>query len=235
MAEPNTTSTASGTDARTTGGNSHAAGAYGGIVDRVRERAAAELSSQKDRAFDGLGTVAQAVRQSTQQLRDQQHDTIAAYVEQAADQLDRIARQLREKDLGELMDDAQRLAQSQPAVFIGSAFALGLIGARFIKSSSRRAQSEHRGGQPSRAYGEYRAPTATGPGASASAAGSSQRPGRGMGEPFPPASGAGGGFTGTSDITQAAGGTVGQGGRVEPTHDPKPGRSRRSSGNPERS
>lgn len=108
-----------------------------GIVDKVRERATAQLTSQKDRAFDGIGSVAQAVRQSTQQLRDQHHDTLAGYVEQAADQIDRLAQQLRGKDVGELLDDAQQLARRQPALFVGSAFAIGLLGARFLKSSTR--------------------------------------------------------------------------------------------------
>ena len=107
-----------------------------GIVGRVRDRAEAQLSTQKDRATDGLGSVAQAVRGSTQQLRAQQHDTIARYVEQAADQVERFARRLRDKDVGDLFREAQRLARRQPAVLIGSAFALGLIGARFLKSSA---------------------------------------------------------------------------------------------------
>lgn len=108
-----------------------------GIVDKVRESATAQLTTQKDRAFEGIGNVAQAVRQSTHQLREQEHDTLAGYVEQAADQIDRFARQLRDKDMTELLDDAQRLARRQPAVFVGSAFALGLLGARFVKSSTR--------------------------------------------------------------------------------------------------
>ena len=109
----------------------------GGIADRVRDSAVAQLSSQKDRATDGIGSVVAAVRQSTGQLRDQQHETIAKYVEQAADQIDRFTQRLREKDVRELVNDAQRLARRQPAVFIGSAFALGLVAARFLKSSSR--------------------------------------------------------------------------------------------------
>ena len=36
-----------------------------GIVNRVKESAAAQLSSQKDRGTDALGSVAQAVRSST--------------------------------------------------------------------------------------------------------------------------------------------------------------------------
>ena len=62
-------------------------GTQGGIMDRVRDRATAQLSSQKDRATDGLGSVAQAVRQSTQHLRDHKQDAIAQYVEKAADQV----------------------------------------------------------------------------------------------------------------------------------------------------
>jgi len=108
------------------------------MMDRVKQRAAAQLSSQKDKATDGLGSVAEFVRQGTQQLRDQQHETLAGYVEQAADRIDRFSQQLRNKDVAELVEDAQRLARRNPAVFIGSAFALGVVGARFFKSSSDR-------------------------------------------------------------------------------------------------
>ena len=116
-----------------------------GMVDRMKDRAAAQINSQKDRATDGLGTVAQAVRQSTQQLRDQHHETVASYVEQAADQIERLSQRLRQKDIGSLLDDAQQLARRQPALFIGSAFALGVICARFLKSSP----------PPEQRYGAY--------------------------------------------------------------------------------
>lgn len=117
-----------------------------GIMDRVKESATTQLGAQKDRATDGIGSVAQAVRQSTQQLRDQQHETIAQYVEQAADQLERFASRMKERNIGDLARDAQELARRRPAVFIGSAFVLGLLGARFLKSSggsgyARRATS----------------------------------------------------------------------------------------------
>jgi hypothetical protein len=115
--------------------SSDASQTSGGIVDRVRERASAGLTTQKDRAMDGLGTVAQAVRQTTQQLRDQRQDIVARYADQAADQIERFSNALRQKDVGELIEDAQRLARRQPALFIGSAFALGLVSARFLKSS----------------------------------------------------------------------------------------------------
>lgn len=111
-------------------GNGH------GIVERVRDRATAQLSSQKDKATEGLGSVASAVRQTTQTLRDQHHDTVAQYVEQAADQIERFSQRLKQKDVTELLDDAQRLARRQPALFVGGAFAIGLVAARFLKSSA---------------------------------------------------------------------------------------------------
>ena len=115
---------------------SQAASRPAGIMGRVRDSASAQLTQQKDRATEGIGSVAQAVRQSTFQLREQQHDTIAQYIEQAADQLEKFSTRLKEKNVNELVNDAQRFARQRPALFIGSAFALGLMGARFLKSSS---------------------------------------------------------------------------------------------------
>ena len=106
------------------------------MLDRVRDSAAAQLSTQKDRATDGLGSVARAVRQSAEPLRNNQQDTIAQYVEKAADQIERFSTSLRQREVSDLVDDAQRFARRQPALFIAGAFAAGVIGARFLKSSS---------------------------------------------------------------------------------------------------
>ena len=123
-----------------------------GLIDRMKESATSQLGAQKDRATDGLGSVAQAVRHSTQQLRDQQHETIAQYVEQAAEQLERFASRLKEQNIGDLGRQAQNLARRRPAIFIASAFALGVIGARFLKSSGGDAAREA-------AYGGWRQET----------------------------------------------------------------------------
>jgi hypothetical protein len=106
-----------------------------GILNQVREKAASQLNEQKARATDSLGNVAQAVRQSTQHLREQQYDTVAQFVERAADQIERFSNHLRQRDLNELVTEAQRFARQQPAVFIGSSFAAGMLAARFIKAS----------------------------------------------------------------------------------------------------
>jgi len=126
---PSTGNTSSGA-----GGNNQSSTA--GIAGRVREQATAQLSKQKDRATEGLGNVAQAVRGTTEQLRNNQHDKVAQFAEQAAQQIERLSERLRNKDVTQLLDDAQQLARRKPALFVGGAFAIGLLGARFMKSSS---------------------------------------------------------------------------------------------------
>jgi exonuclease VII large subunit len=127
--------------------------AAAGLMDRMKDSATSQLGAQKDRATDGLGSVAQAVRQSTQQLRDQQHETIAQYVEQAADQIERFATRLKDRNVGDLAREAQDLARRRPVLFIGSAFALGLLGARFLKSSADNARRSS-GTSAGAAYGD---------------------------------------------------------------------------------
>lgn len=107
-----------------------------GVMDRVKESATAQLSSQKERATDGLGSIATAVRRSSEPLRENKQDFIAEYVEKAADQIEQFSSRLRERDINELVDDAQQFARRRPALFIGAAFAVGVAAARFLKSSS---------------------------------------------------------------------------------------------------
>jgi ElaB/YqjD/DUF883 family membrane-anchored ribosome-binding protein len=117
-----------------------------GLIDKVKRGAVSQLNTQKNRATDGISSVVQAVRQSTGRLREE-HGTIAGYVDEAASQVDRFASDLKQKDAQELLQDAQRFARRNPAVFVGSAFAVGLLAARFFKSSRERNGRETWSGQ----------------------------------------------------------------------------------------
>jgi hypothetical protein len=114
-----------------------------GFVGRVKETATAQLTTQKDRGTSALDSVVQAVRSTTGKLREDKHDMIANSLEQAASQIETWSHRLRDKDVGELLTDVQRLARRQPGLFIGSAFALGVVGARFLKSSRQRDDFEY--------------------------------------------------------------------------------------------
>lgn len=123
-------------------------GRSAGLVSSIKERATTQLATQKDRATEGIDTLAHAVRQTTDRLRDEQHETAAQYVERAAEQLERLSTGLRQKDVNELLQDAQRLARRRPALLIGGSFAAGLLVARFLKSSRESRPGEYGWAEP---------------------------------------------------------------------------------------
>jgi hypothetical protein len=107
-----------------------------GIVDRVKQQATSQFSSQKDRATEGLANIANAIRQSSQPLRDNNQQMLADYVTSAADQIEQFSSRLRDADMDSVLRQAKQFAHRQPAVFVGAAFALGVVAVRFLKSSA---------------------------------------------------------------------------------------------------
>lgn len=139
------------------GGTEQARDSAQQVAGQVREettgRVESGLSRGKDRAANTLGTVARTLRQSAQPLRDDNQAAAGRYVEQAADRVQRFSDYLQRHDVHEMVDGVERVARRQPAIFLGGAFALGLLGARFLKSS-RRARADERGAEAYRgAYG----------------------------------------------------------------------------------
>jgi hypothetical protein len=108
----------------------------GTVQEQATSRVQSRLDEQKNRAADTLASMASSLRSSGQQLRGQQ-DGISGYIDQAADRLESISRELHDREVGELMEVVEDFARRQPAVFLGGAFALGVLGARFLKSSRR--------------------------------------------------------------------------------------------------
>jgi hypothetical protein len=105
----------------------------GGIQQRVTSR----VDEQKNRAADGLGGIADVFRNASNELRNE-NETIASYVDMASDQMRRFADQIREKGVGDMLDDVHAFARRRPALFIGGAFLIGLGVARFLKASADR-------------------------------------------------------------------------------------------------
>src|SRR5207302_1679962 len=92
--------------------------------------------SQKEEAAGGLDTVADVLRQTSQQLRDRGQANVAPCVDALAEMSEGFSGYLRERDLEDLVGEVEEFARHQPALFFGSAFALGFLAARFLKSSN---------------------------------------------------------------------------------------------------
>ena len=109
------------------------------VVDQTRNRAFDMMDQQKSRAADGLGSVASALRQTGDNLRSGDQAQFGQFAERAADAVERISGELRNKDVNELLYEAEDFARREPELFLGGAMLLGLVAARFFKASNRRA------------------------------------------------------------------------------------------------
>jgi len=117
----------------------------GQVADQARQQATTQLDTQRERVGGTLQTVADAIRQTGQQLRDQDQGAIAQYADRAADQVERFYGYLGNRDVNQIVGDVERLARREPALFLGAAFAVGLIATRFLKSSGQQAQQQNMG------------------------------------------------------------------------------------------
>jgi hypothetical protein len=113
-------------------------------LQQARERASSSLGESKRQLAVQLGTAAEALRRTTQHLRSEDQPRIAGLTETLARQIDQVSSYLRTKDAAARRQDLENAARRQPAIAIGGAIVLGLIGARFLKSSGR--HRERRGG-----------------------------------------------------------------------------------------
>jgi len=105
---------------------------------QARDRASSSLGESKTQFADQFGTVADALRRTTEHLRSEDQQRIAGLTDTIARQVEQVADYLRNKDARAMRQDLENLARRQPALMIGGALVLGLIGARFLKSSERR-------------------------------------------------------------------------------------------------
>lgn len=105
--------------------------------DKAGQQFQAGVSKGKNRAADTLGAVAQSLLYSSRQLREQDRRSVGGFVEKAANRVENWADYMQNADTREMAERVENFARREPAIFIGGAFALGLLGARFLKSSRR--------------------------------------------------------------------------------------------------
>ena len=111
------------------------------IAEQVQEKATQKVESGltkgKSQVAESLHALNQSLLISGQQLRDRNQQNVSRYVDQLANKVERAASYLQNTDITEIVDRTEDFARRRPAVFLGGAFVLGLIGARFFKSSQR--------------------------------------------------------------------------------------------------
>ena len=108
----------------------------GSVAQGAKQQGTSLLQGQKQKATDTLSAVSQAIRQTGQSLEQQNQGAIGQYANKAADQVDNVNQYLRQRDVEDLVGEVESFGRRNPAMFLGGAFALGVLAARFLKSSS---------------------------------------------------------------------------------------------------
>jgi hypothetical protein len=110
-----------------------------GLMDQVKDQAATQARDKKQTVASSLHSVADAFRQLSEGLSQQNTGPVAKYAADlgraVGNQADSFSRYMEGRDVREIADDLHDFARRKPAVFLGGALVLGLAVSRFLKSS----------------------------------------------------------------------------------------------------
>jgi ElaB/YqjD/DUF883 family membrane-anchored ribosome-binding protein len=112
----------------------------GEAYDKVAEKTVSTIEERKAGVTGGLRTVADSVRKVGSDLSQAKEKSPVTeysgrYAQTAAGKLEQVAGYFENRDLRAITRDVESYARRNPAVFIGTAFAIGFLAARFLKSS----------------------------------------------------------------------------------------------------
>ncbi len=107
----------------------------GEIAQRAADIGFSGADKGREKTADTLGELASSIRRISSDTELQQ-PAIAGIASTAAEQTERLAGYLRTTDSREIIGNVEQMARRQPLLFLGGAFALGLIASRFMKAAS---------------------------------------------------------------------------------------------------
>lgn len=111
------------------------------VSEDVKGRTQTVIEDGKSKVTSSLDSIASVLGRTTEELQSTDFKQIAPYGERLQHLTQDFSDYLKNAKASDLIHDAEALARRQPALFLGGAFALGLIAARFLKSSSHAYES----------------------------------------------------------------------------------------------
>lgn len=105
------------------------------VSSQAKESARGAYERGKHSALTELENIASALREVAQSMQQKEGASSSRLMRTAAEKLEGLSATIDQKNLDDVVGDVERLARRNPAVFIGSAIALGFIASRFLKAS----------------------------------------------------------------------------------------------------
>jgi hypothetical protein len=103
----------------------------------ARDEVEHAAEQQKNAAADRLAGLGRAFHKATDDLAKEMPDAAAAPMHSAAEALEGLAGQLKEKNISELASSFESLARKQPVASFAACVLAGFALTHFLKSSSR--------------------------------------------------------------------------------------------------
>src|SRR3954452_23539269 len=114
------------------------------VAGTAQEQAKTQIGGQLNQVGEALESVADAMTSVGKQLREKDQDHLAGLADQAAQRVDQFSGYVKGRDVDQLIGDVEHFARRQPMVFLGGTFLLGLMAARFLKSSRPEPEMRYR-------------------------------------------------------------------------------------------
>jgi len=118
-------------------------------ADTARARVREQLDQRSTQAGGQVRSTADALRSTSQQLREQGKDGPARMTERAADQAEKVGGWLEQSDADRILHDVEDFGRRQPMAVAAIGLALGFAASRFLKASSRTRYTQVRAGATS--------------------------------------------------------------------------------------
>jgi hypothetical protein len=104
------------------------------VTSKAADRVHSELDARKGEAATQAKTVSNAIQRAAGELDDGAPAWLKSAFQQGADQIQRFADSIEQKDSRQLVGDLQSFARERPGAFLAACAAAGFAAARILKA-----------------------------------------------------------------------------------------------------
>ena len=112
------------------------------VKSEATELVATRVSRRQQQSAMELTSIANVLREKGEEM---EHSLFSPLMGKAAEQVDRASGFVKDATLTDVVRSTESLARREPLLFLGGAFTLGLICARFLRSSGHHDQANDTG------------------------------------------------------------------------------------------
>jgi ElaB/YqjD/DUF883 family membrane-anchored ribosome-binding protein len=104
------------------------------LTSKAANRIHSEVDARKGNAADQAKSVSNAIQTAAGQLDESAPTWLKSAFQQGADQIQRFAETIEQKDSRQIVNEVQNFARERPALFLGACAAAGFAAARIFKA-----------------------------------------------------------------------------------------------------